>query len=140
MLDSDSSVSSPITVLSFSCKFCIFRLVSFTDLQALAKWPFLPQLLHVCASAGHLCIGFQFGALKNLHGLLLSNLLFGFVANLSFLDRFFFYLFFFSWISVLPVLCVCCCSFVSVLFHHFDRFFSFRFFSLSIIFLGVVVP
>ena len=50
-----------------------------------AKCPFRPQLLQSFPNAGHLRVGFQFGALQNLHGFALINLFFSLVSNLSIL-------------------------------------------------------
>ena len=85
MLDSDSSLSSPIRFsVSVTFRDLFFFQFSFR-LHVRAKWPFFPQLLHVWSSAGHLCIGFQFGALQNLQGLLLLTFFLGRELKLSIL-------------------------------------------------------
>ena len=65
ILDSDWSDSTPIVVFSSSVTFRILRLLFFSSLHALANSPFFPQLLDNLSNAGHLCDGFQFGALQN---------------------------------------------------------------------------
>ena len=68
ILDSDWSDSTPIVVFSLSLSsvtFRILRLLFFSSLHALANSPFFPQLLDNLSNAGHLCDGFQFGALQN---------------------------------------------------------------------------
>ena len=72
-------------LLSFYFTFHILRLYLFSDQQALAMCPFFTQLLHVCSSAGHFFVGFQFGALNNIQGLLMLKLFLCLVANLSIL-------------------------------------------------------
>ena len=133
MLDSDWSDSFPILVVSSPVMLRNLCLLVTFCLHTRAKCPFLPQLLHNLFNAGKLCVGFQFGALQNLHGFSFVVLFFGLVLNL--LYWFFFYFLFSvcdesSRYGIFPVF-----SFVGVLFDHFNCFSQFN---LSRSFVSVI--
>ena len=86
IFDSDSLLASSIVEFSVSVTFRTSRLLTSFCLHDRANWAFFPQLFHVWSSAEHLWVELQYGALQNMHCLLLLNWFLGRVLSLSILS------------------------------------------------------